>query len=79
MGLESTVILGNGDGTFQPELHCSAVPNPPSGNPNTISQAAGDLNGDGKLDLILVNNSLGTVSVLMGDGDGHRSPLFSGT
>ena len=32
--------------------------------------AAGDLNGDHKLDLVVANDSAGTVSVLLGDGTG---------
>ena len=39
-----TVLLGNGDGTFQP-----GVEYPAGGEPNAI--VAGDFNGDGKLDL----------------------------
>lgn len=38
------VLLGNGDGTFQPAKQFSAF-----ANPNSI--ALGDFNGDGKLDM----------------------------
>ena len=34
------------------------------------SVAVGDFNGDGKLDLVLADYSSGTVSVLLGRGDG---------
>ncbi len=68
-----SVLLGNGDGTFQ-AAHNFAVGNAP------VFVAAGDFNGDGKLDLVTAN--LGTfdsthntfvgggVSVLLGNGDG---------
>lgn len=35
------------------------------------SIAAGDFNGDGKLDLVTANNDFGNVSVLLGDGAGR--------
>src|SRR6266478_4549635 len=42
----------------------------------------GDLNGDGKLDLAVTNASSGTVSVLLGNGDGtflYRQDFNAGT
>src|SRR3982750_3886097 len=35
-----------------------------------FSVAAGDFNGDGKLDLATANNNANTVSILLGNGDG---------
>lgn len=58
-----SILLGNGDGTFQPAVNSSA-----SGSPTFL--AVGDLNGDGKLDLAMANGSANTVSVLLGNGDG---------
>ena len=54
------VLLGNADGSFQPGVSYAA-------GANTIDAAAGDMNGDGKLDLVVVGSS---VSVLLGNGDG---------
>ncbi len=38
--------------------------------PFAVSVAVGDVNGDGKLDLAIANSGLGTVAVLLGNGDG---------
>jgi hypothetical protein len=66
-----SVLLGNGDGTFRPQV-TYAVGSAP------ISVVAGDFNGDGRLDLAVLNNgtptSAGTVSVLLGNGDGTFQP-----
>jgi hypothetical protein len=63
-----SVLLGNGDGTFQMPLFADI-----GFNPTFIS--ATDMNGDGKLDLVITNSSGAnsspdTVSVLLGKGDG---------
>ena len=59
-----SVFLGNGNLTFQPAVNYVA-----GTNPDTISVA--DVNGDGKLDLVVINKEVeGTVSVLLGNGDG---------
>jgi FG-GAP-like repeat/FG-GAP repeat len=59
-----SILLGNGDGTFQDPKAYAAGPAP-------CSVAVGDLNGDGVLDLAVVNCvDSGTVSVLLGKGDG---------
>jgi hypothetical protein len=55
-----SILLGNGDGTFQTAL------NYPAGTV-CFSVAVGDFNGDGKPDLAVANSS---VSVLLGNGDG---------
>ena len=56
------VLLGNGDGTFQPVTRYAG------GDPNYI--AAADLNGDLKPDLVVTNWAHGTVGVLLNRGDG---------
>ena len=59
-----TVLLGNGDGTFQNGVSYTA-------GVDTGTVEVGDFNGDGKLDLAVLNaGSVGTVGVLLGNGDG---------
>jgi hypothetical protein len=59
-----SVLLGNGDGTFQPAVNYAAGIKP-------YAVAVGDLGNDGQLDLVVANDtSAGTVSVLRGNGDG---------
>ena len=58
------VLLGNGDGTFQPPPKNSAA------GDNPISIAVGDFNADGKLDLAAANGGTTGVSVMRGNGDG---------
>ena len=62
-----SVLLGNGDGTFQ-----SQVTYPVGRQP--ISVAVADLNGDGQLDLAVADFTDGFVSVLLGNGDGTFQP-----
>jgi hypothetical protein len=71
------VLLGNGDGTFQParlitNLGFIALFN---------ALAVADVNGDGKLDLIVAtcceSNGDGEAAVLLGNGDGtFQAPVF---
>lgn len=58
-----SILLGNGDGTFQ---DATSVPN--IDNPSAL--AAGDFNADGSLDLAITNESLNAVTILLGNGDG---------
>jgi hypothetical protein len=71
------VLLGNGDGTFQPPVSYSTPY-------ETTAVAVADVNGDGKADLIatdfcisLTNCTSGTVNVLLGNGDGTFQTALS--
>src|SRR5205823_2474396 len=63
-----SVLLGNGDGTFQPATTF------PAGN-RLEFVAVGDFNGDGKLDVAVASYNTNTVEVLMGNGDGTFANL----
>lgn len=68
------VLLGNGDGTFQPEVDVVA-------SFDAERVAAGDLDGDGAPDLVFYpapnNGSTGHVSVVLGRGDGTFGAVAS--
>jgi FG-GAP-like repeat len=56
------ILLGDGTGSF----HAAGAPIAFSGS-GTTSMALGDFNGDGKMDIAIVNSS---ITVLLGDGSG---------
>jgi uncharacterized repeat protein (TIGR01451 family) len=69
-----SVLLGNGDGTFQNAKHFNVGASP-------TSIAVADFNGDGKLDLavgipvgVLISCTGASVNVLLGNGDGTFQP-----
>ncbi|MFN6485085.1 MULTISPECIES: beta strand repeat-containing protein [unclassified Nostoc] len=59
-----SVLLGKGDGTFNPASSFSVVG---FNGLNPYSVAVADFNKDGKLDLVTANNSSSNISVLFGD------------
>jgi hypothetical protein len=74
-----SVLLGNGDGTFQAAVAYS------SGGNRASSVALADVNADGKLDIVVTNacasgnsycggGETGVVAVLLGNGDGTFKP-----
>jgi hypothetical protein len=73
------IALGNGDGTFRGSL------GPPTLSPPAGPVAVADLNGDGNLDLVVtavnVNIAIslqpGTISVMLGHGDGTFAAAVS--
>ena len=74
------VLLGNGDGTFQPVLTYD------SGGFSAESVAVADVNGDGEPDLLVANTCVGdggsdcetgSVGVLLGNGDGTFQAAIS--
>ena len=58
-----SVLLGNGNGTFQTQTTFATGSSP-------LSVTVGDVNADGKLDLIVANLLDSSVSVLLGIGNG---------
>jgi hypothetical protein len=60
-----SVLLGNGDGTFQPKVDYAYA-----GASHPEKAVAVDLNGDGKRDVAVINNTGNTVSIFLGNGDG---------
>ena len=65
-----SVLLGNGDGLFQPQRTFATGPRP-------ISLSVADVNGDGRPDLLTPSKTDNTVSVLLGNGDGTFQPHTS--
>ena len=67
------VLLGNGDGTFQPVVNYAL------GGYGSTSVAVADLRGDGKLDLVVAGDCAvgGCVGVLLGNGDGTFKPVVT--
>jgi hypothetical protein len=62
-----SILLGNGDGTFQPQTTYAVGTSP-------IWIAAADFNGNGIIDLVTANSGSSNVSILLGKGDGTFMP-----
>ncbi len=62
------VLLGNGDGSFQPALTLTGF--------NAQSVASADLDRDGHADVVIGSGHF-TVGVLLGNGDGTFAPVVS--
>ena len=58
-----SVLLGNGDGTYQPKVDYRVTSGP-------ASVVIADFNNDGKPDIAVANSTGATVSVLLGNGNG---------
>jgi hypothetical protein len=58
-----SILLSNGDGTFQTAVSYGVGANP-------YSVAVGDFNGDGKIDIVTANYNSDDISILLGKGDG---------
>src|SRR5262249_30228353 len=63
-----SVLLGNGNGTFQPRTTF------PAGSGDATGLAVADVNGDGNVDAIVTGYFNATATVLLGDGLGHFVP-----
>jgi uncharacterized repeat protein (TIGR01451 family) len=62
-----SVLINNGDGTFQSARSVSVGSGP-------LSVAIADVNGDGNADLAVANSFSETLSILKGNGDGSFQP-----
>jgi Flp pilus assembly secretin CpaC len=73
-----TILLGNGNATFS-----LATGSPFAVGKSPVAIASADLNGDSHPDLVVVNQTDNTISVLLGNGDGTftsalNSPIATG-
>ena len=62
------VLIGNGNGTFQPQQDPLTNPGAP------VAVVAADFNGDGKVDLAVANEDTSTITLLAGNGNGAFQP-----
>ena len=67
-----SVLISNGDGTFQPRVDYPLDP-----GFDLVLLTSGDVNGDGKKDLVAAR-SVGATALLLGNGNGtFQSPVNS--
>jgi len=66
-----SVLMGNGDGTFQaPVSYAETLQDVDLNNPYSYFITNGDMNGDGKPDLVYSNTEYGSVAIAYNVGDG---------
>ncbi len=73
-----SVLLGKGDGTFKPYVSYP-VTTSTTGNQGQApwNVVVGDLDGDGNLDLAVASDNAGSITVLLGNGDGtFQTPTY---
>ncbi|MDB5235008.1 MAG: hypothetical protein JWR44_2001 [Hymenobacter sp.] len=68
----AAVLLGQAGGTFATAVLCST-----GANSSPFSLALGDVNGDGRTDIITANYYVNTAGVLLGQGGGTFAPVAS--
>ncbi len=72
-GNDVAILLGDGKGGFVPSLG-SPYAALQDGSPHNHGLLAGDMNGDGHVDVVTANSDDNSVSVLLGDGRGALAP-----
>src|SRR5688500_10111536 len=68
------VMLGGGDGTFAVAPGSPFVARQPGKRPHTHGLALADVNADGRLDVVTVNQEDDDLSLLLGDARGGFAP-----